>query len=207
LGSAALPGPAGASPASAEADYPEAVFIPLLRSGTPAPRALVHALAQAHVQGVAVDWAAVLGGGTVVELPTYAFQRQRVWPRPAPAVAGSRGGDGAGAGAEARFWAAVEGGDVAALARALAVADQARLAEMVPVLAAWRRRERDVSAVARWRYRVSWVPVTSPGAGVLAGTWLLVCPAAETSSAGLAAQCARALEGHGARVVTVTAGL
>src|SRR5262245_46524089 len=87
---------------------------------------------------------------------------------------------------------------------------------MVPALAAWRRRERDVSAVARWRYRVSWVPVTSPGAGMLAGTWLLVCPAAQpgsaglaaqAGSAGLAAQCARALAGHGARVVKVTAAL
>src|SRR6185437_13324167 len=58
LGSAALPGPAGASP---EAEYREAVFIPLLRPGAPAPRALVHALARAHVAGVGVDWAAVLG--------------------------------------------------------------------------------------------------------------------------------------------------
>src|SRR5262245_61499859 len=83
---------------------------------------------------------------------------------------------------------------------------------MVPALAAWRRRERDVSAVAGWRYRVSWVPVTSPGAGMLTGTWLLVSPAGADADAGaggggLAAQCARALEGHGARVVTVTAAL
>ena len=78
LGSAALP-----SPGSADGGHRETVFIPLLRPGVPAARTLVHALARAHVQGAGVDWAAVLGGGTVVDLPTYAFQRERFWPRPA----------------------------------------------------------------------------------------------------------------------------
>ncbi|GAA4835498.1 hypothetical protein GCM10025787_14240 [Saccharopolyspora rosea] len=44
------------------------------------------ALARAHVSGVDVDWSAVLGVSPVrTDLPTYAFQRERHWPRP-PAV-------------------------------------------------------------------------------------------------------------------------
>ena len=34
---------------------------------------------QAHVAGVAVDWRAAFEGGCRVELPTYAFHRQRFW--------------------------------------------------------------------------------------------------------------------------------
>jgi polyketide synthase 12 len=47
---------------------------------------VVEALARAHVQGAAVDWAAVLGPAARVDLPTYAFWRQRFW------VAGGLGG-------------------------------------------------------------------------------------------------------------------
>ena len=82
---------------------------------------------------------------------------------PAPAVlaasrapAPPRRGDGAAPAAEAQFWAAVEGGDVAGLAAALAVDEQSGWARCCPALASWRRRERGESAVAGWRYRVSW---------------------------------------------------
>ena len=68
-----------------------AVFVPLLRSGQPAPAALTTALARAHVHGIAVDWAAVLGAGRQVDLPTYAFARQRYWPQPAAVPASSDG--------------------------------------------------------------------------------------------------------------------
>ncbi|MGW0595339.1 type I polyketide synthase, partial [Streptosporangium sp. NPDC002607] len=44
-------------------------------------RVLVSA-AELFVRGVAVDWRAVLSGGRLVELPTYAFQHQRFWPGP-----------------------------------------------------------------------------------------------------------------------------
>ena len=66
----ATPGPGNRS---------EAVFAPLLRPGRAGPAAVLTALARAHVAGVAVDWAGVLGGGRRVDLPTYAFRYQRYW--------------------------------------------------------------------------------------------------------------------------------
>ena len=70
------------------AEVAAAPFIPLLRPGQPAPETVLAGLARAHVHGAGVDWAAVLPGGQRVELPTYAFERQRYWPRPGPARAG-----------------------------------------------------------------------------------------------------------------------
>jgi rifamycin polyketide synthase module 1/2/3 len=48
-----------------------------------AQRDFLHALAQAHVHGVALDWRYIFGDGIrQVELPTYAFQRSRYWAPP-----------------------------------------------------------------------------------------------------------------------------
>ncbi|WP_190087047.1 type I polyketide synthase, partial [Streptomyces longisporoflavus] len=49
------------------------------RRDRPAAEALVGALAQLHVRGAAVDWDAFFGPRRPVDLPTYAFQRQRYW--------------------------------------------------------------------------------------------------------------------------------
>ncbi|WP_049659524.1 acyltransferase domain-containing protein, partial [Kitasatospora sp. MY 5-36] len=54
---------------------------------------LLTSLAEAYTGGAPVDWAAVLGGGTAVELPTYAFQRQRYWPAAPARPAGAAGVD------------------------------------------------------------------------------------------------------------------
>ncbi|MEV8629904.1 SDR family NAD(P)-dependent oxidoreductase [Streptomyces sp. NPDC051079] len=55
--------------------------VPLLRPGTPEPRALAAAVAEAHVGGAPVDWTAYFAdsGARPVDLPTYAFQRRRYW--------------------------------------------------------------------------------------------------------------------------------
>ena len=170
---------------------PPAAVTGTLRRDDGGPARLLASLAAAHVHGAGVDWAAVLGGGERVELPTYAFQHERYWPK-----ARAAGGDGAGTAAEARFWAAVDGGDVRALSDALAV-DGRPLSEVVSALAAWRRREHGQSAAAGWRYQVTWEPVPGPAPAVLSGTWLLAVPAGQ--AAGLAGACAEMLAAHGAR--------
>ncbi|MEW1614489.1 MULTISPECIES: SDR family NAD(P)-dependent oxidoreductase [unclassified Streptomyces] len=55
--------------------------VPALRRGRPEPRTLLAALATVFVRGADVDWAAVQEGtgGRRVQLPTYAFQRERYW--------------------------------------------------------------------------------------------------------------------------------
>jgi acyl transferase domain-containing protein/NADPH:quinone reductase-like Zn-dependent oxidoreductase/acyl carrier protein len=169
-----------------------------LRRDDGGPARLLASLAAVHVTGTGVDWAAVLPATPPVDLPTYAFQQRRYWP--APRAVPAAGSDGSGTVAEARFWAAVEGGDARTLAGVLAVEDQ-RLAAILPALAAWRRRERDVSAVAGWRYQVTWFPVTDPGAGALSGTWLAVIPAGTAQE--LAVGCCQALAAHGAQVITL----
>ncbi|MFI6093896.1 SDR family oxidoreductase, partial [Streptomyces sp. NPDC051218] len=153
-------------------------------------------LAQAYVGGLPVDWKSVLPCGEQVELPTYAFQQERYWleseAAPVPV-----GGDGASTEAEARFWAAVEGGDLAHMAEVLEVEDQQHLGEVLEALTSWRRRERDRSATANWRYRVTWAPVADPGPAVLTGRWLVVARQADDE---LTRQCVAALAARGADV-------
>ncbi|WP_344318064.1 type I polyketide synthase, partial [Streptomyces javensis] len=61
----------------------DAAFAAVLRKDRPEAEALLSAVARAHVRGVAVDWAAYYArtGAARVALPTYAFQRQRYWPK------------------------------------------------------------------------------------------------------------------------------
>ncbi|WP_203935261.1 type I polyketide synthase, partial [Virgisporangium ochraceum] len=57
------------------------VFAAALRADRPEPHTLTTAVARLHVRGVPVDWTAYLAGHDAhrVDLPTYAFQRQRFW--------------------------------------------------------------------------------------------------------------------------------
>ena len=190
---------------TAEAAGPVPVVTGTLRRDDGGPARFLASLAEVHVHGARVDWAAVLGGGQRVDLPTYAFEHQRFWPAPAALPVGAAGADGASLAAEARFWAAVEGGDLQALSRTLAVDGRQPLEEVLPALAAWRRRELDQSVVAGWRYRVRWTPAGDLAAGTLSGTWLVVVPAG-LAGGDLAAGCARAMAAHGARVAIAEAG-
>ncbi|MFH9010741.1 type I polyketide synthase [Streptomyces sp. NPDC017943] len=57
----------------------DALVVPASRRDREPARALTGALAELHVHGVPVDWAALFGPRRRVDLPTYAFQRQRYW--------------------------------------------------------------------------------------------------------------------------------
>ncbi|MEU0846320.1 type I polyketide synthase, partial [Streptomyces sp. NPDC005962] len=186
----------------------DAAFAAALRKDRPEAEALFSAVARAHVRGVTPDWTAVFAGAGArrVELPTYAFQRQRYWadaPAPAAVVAEA----GSGSAVDGRFWDVVERGDVAALAAELEVDPGLSLGEVLPALSSWRRQEAVRSAVDGWRYRVSWKPVTerSAAAGVLGGCWAVVVPAGQAEgewSAGVV----RTLAGRGVDVRVVELG-
>ncbi|MEW2161091.1 type I polyketide synthase [Streptomyces sp. NPDC007189] len=60
----------------------EPVAVPALRADRPEAHALLTATASLHTHGADVGWAALLPAARTVELPTYAFQHSRYWPRP-----------------------------------------------------------------------------------------------------------------------------
>ncbi|WP_139141000.1 type I polyketide synthase, partial [Streptomyces oceani] len=166
----------------------------------------LRSLAEAHTQGVEVDWHAVFAGSGArrVDLPTYAFQRDRYWPvltaQPAEPTATAPA-----SAAEARFWETVEREDLEELAGSLQLPVDTPLREVLPALSSWRRSSQERSTVDNWRYTVSWSPWTESGpTRRLTGRWLLVLPQ-DTSELTEAAR--GALETHGAevRVVRVAA--
>ncbi|WP_460369182.1 type I polyketide synthase, partial [Actinocorallia lasiicapitis] len=63
------------------------VAVPVLRRDRPEPRALLEAVGLLYTRGVRPDWDAVYAGRAArrVDLPTYAFQRQRYWRSLRPA--------------------------------------------------------------------------------------------------------------------------
>ncbi|RSS49923.1 SDR family NAD(P)-dependent oxidoreductase, partial [Streptomyces sp. WAC07061] len=75
-------GPQGVLAAMAGESLPEdfsGLLAPVLRKDRPEPEAFLGALAEAWTRGLPVDWLPFLAGRRV-DLPTYAFQRQRYWP-------------------------------------------------------------------------------------------------------------------------------
>ncbi|BBB02227.1 putative modular polyketide synthase [Actinacidiphila reveromycinica] len=195
-------GPDGTLSLLGAPNAPEASFVSLQRPGHDAAGAFVDGLAQAWVRGVSVDWAALIGSGERVDLPTYAFQHEHYWLQPSLPVAELEATDLIGSQAEARFWAAVENGDLDVLTGTLAVGGDAPFGDVVPEMAAWRRRERDRTVTDGWRYRPAWSAVAEPEAAGLSGTWLVVAPAGGVAD-GLAQDVAGALAARGARTEVV----
>ncbi|MFE9728744.1 type I polyketide synthase, partial [Streptomyces sp. NPDC005794] len=130
--------------------------------------------------GAELDWKALYPDAqAVVDLPTYAFQRQHYW------LTDDEAPDGTPLSGltdvEARFWEAVEREDLEGLAAELDVADgsAAELGAVLPVLSSWRRQRRERSTLDGWRYRVTWKPLPSgvvSAASGLSGRWAVVIP-------------------------------
>ncbi|MCC3773905.1 type I polyketide synthase [Streptomyces sp. UNOB3_S3] len=153
------------------------VVVPALRKGRPEETTLVTALAELYAAGVDVTWSALFDGTGArrVELPTYAFQGRRFWPRPAAAAPAATAGDPV----DQRFWAVVEGEDpdVDGLAADLDISAEA-LGAVLPALSTWRRHRRGQAMLDALRFREVWKPLSGNAPGRrTAGTWLVVAPA------------------------------
>ncbi|AGP52561.1 polyketide synthase [Streptomyces rapamycinicus NRRL 5491] len=186
-------------------DASAAMLVPVLRKERPEAGALMTALAELHAHGATVNWEPVFAGRGAgkVELPTYAFQRERFWPETSIAGGGRDAGSTTADSVDARFWEAVEREDLEALAEALDVDGNAPLSAVLPALSAYHRSNREQSTIDGWRYRVSWKPVPDVTGGSLPGTWLVVVPAARAEDE-LVAGMVSGLERHGADVVSLT---
>ncbi|MEU2135477.1 acyltransferase domain-containing protein, partial [Streptomyces sp. NPDC018352] len=198
-------GPGGVLSAMGQSCVTEnAGFVPALRKDRAETDALMAAVAELHVRGSAVDWAAYYAntGARRVDLPTYAFQHERYWPAP-PKAAPETAADPV----DAEFWEAVERADLSGLAGDLELSADAPLGEVLPALSSWRRRQQQRSEVDGWRYRVTWKPAqptqpSQPRAGTLSGRWLLVAPQAGPADvADVADWCESGLRAAGAEVV------
>ena len=133
-------------------------------------------------------------GARRVELPTYAFQRQRFWAEPALPVAPA-----AEDGADTDFWSAVEREDTDSLAATLDL-DAEAVSVLAPALSSWRRRRRDRSTVDALRYQAIWKPTSAtPRPQALPGRWLVLTPAGSGDDTWLTA----VIDGLGAPTVRV----
>ncbi|WCE01163.1 SDR family NAD(P)-dependent oxidoreductase [Streptomyces sp. HUAS 31] len=164
-----------------------------LRKDRPETETLLTGIAELFVRGAEIEWAALFTGTGArrVDLPTYAFQRQRYWlgdhARPAGRAEGVVDGG---------FWELVDQGDADSLAEELGVDSGAPLDAVLPVLADWRRKRREESRLAGLRYRITWRPVRTPAPGRLNGTWLIAVD--ENTPTELADAAAAALRAVGA---------
>ncbi|AJC56292.1 type I polyketide synthase [Streptomyces sp. 769] len=168
-----------------------AAAVTVLRKGRDEVRSALTAVASVFARGVEVDWPAVLPGARRVDLPTYAFQRERYWPE-VPEKSAAAVEDSVDAG----FWAAVE---QESLAEALSVDPDAPLSAVLPAMAAWRTARREKSTVDSWRYQATWQPVDATATTPLSGRWLVVSP----TGAGWAADLAAGLTARGVETVRV----
>ncbi|MET7370889.1 SDR family NAD(P)-dependent oxidoreductase, partial [Streptomyces sp. NPDC005566] len=158
-------GPDGVLSAMAQEARAEAEFVPMLRKNREEVETAVTAAGRLWTSGVDVAWTALFAGwgGRVVDLPTYAFQRERFWPELSVTVAAGSGG---GELVDAAFWDAVEREDLEELAG---------LESALPALSAWRQRHQEQSTLDSWRYRISWKPLDGlSSSAVLAGVWAVV---------------------------------
>ncbi|WP_216587347.1 type I polyketide synthase, partial [Streptomyces brasiliscabiei] len=172
----------------------EAVVLGTLRRDEGGLRRLHHALGEAFVRGLPVDWKPALAGtgARLVDLPTYPFQRRRYWletPRASDPAAPADDG----------LWREIEAQDSAALADTLGV-DPGAVGKVLPALSAWRSERIRGRRADSWRHRVGWRPLTLAPRASLSGRWLVVLPADDS---GGGADVLAALTAAGAEPVPV----
>ncbi|MGK5674962.1 type I polyketide synthase [Micromonospora sp. URMC 106] len=173
------------------------------RRDRPEAHALLHALAELHVHGVPVAWREWFAdtGARRVDLPTYAFHRERYWPEPAsrPRQTATHSGD-------ADFWDAVERADLTALAAQFGDDGAAldALTPALPVLSTWHRARARRAVVDGWSYRVGWKRTDLAAAPAKPGVWLLVTAVDDLTDGTLAEAATKALAAVGADVVRLT---
>ncbi|MEU9118212.1 acyltransferase domain-containing protein, partial [Streptomyces sp. NPDC048483] len=171
------------------------VCVAAQRADRDSEHTLLTALAQLHTAGIAVSWDSLFAGAQRVDLPTYAFQRQRFWVESVASAGVSSAGDGV----ESRFWEAVAGEDWETLGDALGISEDDSLTSAVSALSTWRQAYVAEASVDNWRYRVSWSALAESEVAKLSGTWLLL-----TGEGGDACvDIAGVVERHGGAVVRV----
>ena len=127
-------GPDGVLSGMAQDVAGAAVYVSLLRKDRDETTTALAAASRLWTVGVGVVWSSVFAGwgGRVVDLPTYAFQRERYWPLPGVA-AGDVGAVGLVGARHAMLGAAMSlaGGDSVVLTGRLAVGTQPWIADHV----------------------------------------------------------------------------
>ncbi|MFF4591298.1 SDR family NAD(P)-dependent oxidoreductase, partial [Streptomyces sp. NPDC001388] len=102
---------------SLDGDAEGRLLTPTLRKDRSEARSILSAAAELFARGATLDWTAVFArttaAGTLVDLPTYAFQRRRFWPGASALFTRDLGAVGLGAAGHPLVGAAVElaGGD------------------------------------------------------------------------------------------------
>ncbi|GFE41882.1 type I polyketide synthase [Streptomyces tubercidicus] len=160
---------------------PDLQIAPTMRKDRLESEAFLAAVSGMFVNGATMQWQALFPGARRVDLPTYAFQRERFWPSSSEVVAKNVAARSSDDGA-AWFWEAVEREDPDTLADELAIAGDASWDEALSALSSWRRQQRERSVVDGWRYRVEWKPLGGQSGGVVGGRWLVVVAAGDVWS-------------------------
>jgi pimaricinolide synthase PimS1 len=202
-----------------EPEGPPPIVACLLRSGRPDASTVFEALAQAWVGGMDVGWDSVAeeAGALSVELPTYAFQRERYWMdlpegywlEEGQLVNSHKVSPGEPDVVDREFWQAVEQEDSGALAGLLGVdsdSEQSSLESVLPTLANWHRRRAEEASLHTWRYRIQWKPVASEAGGALSGLWPVLVPSSYAHD-GAVVGVIDALAAHGARPLPIEVDL
>ncbi|MEV6619249.1 SDR family NAD(P)-dependent oxidoreductase, partial [Streptomyces sp. NPDC051051] len=167
-------------------DTADPVCVQLMRRDAAEGVTLLRGLAAFHVSGGTVDWKALPGVRThvQVDLPTYAFQRTRYWPAAADSRAAASASASRVPSADDAFWSIVEQESTHGLAGRLGVPEDA-LDAVLPALTSLRREQVERGQVDGWRYRVDWEPVDVGAARPVSGRWLLLQPPGGVALEGL----------------------